>query len=108
DTLAWEQNTAAIVLDAASLSLARNQGRAALALLERHSPARSGVSGWQPLWYLTVARASAIVGDRARAESAAAYATAAWSRADAQPRVVLDSAISDIRHHGMLVSSGSP
>jgi eukaryotic-like serine/threonine-protein kinase len=105
DTLAWEQNTSAIVLDAANVLIARNRGAQALELLDRHSPVKTGVSGWQPLWYLTVARASSLVGDRERAESAARYGIAAWSRADPRPRAVLDSTISDLRRRGVRAES---
>jgi hypothetical protein len=101
DTLAWEATTIGAVIDAARVHSARMHAAEALALLARHPPSRLGVSGWQTVWHLEVARAAAGTGDAARAKSNLAYVSAAWSHADSALVRQLKEYQAEVRRHGV-------
>jgi len=101
DSLAWPNQTLAPIMLEARLLSQRGQGAEAVALLSRHPFSTFGVSIWQAIWHLEMARAAAVAGDGPRARAAFAFASAAWKHSDPPLARELADCAAELRRHGV-------
>ena len=102
DSLAWPRATLSSVMLEARLLSRRGQGAEAVALLARHPVSTFGVSFWQALWHLEMARAAAVARDGPRARAAFAFASAAWSNADPPLAREIADCAAELRRQGVM------
>jgi tetratricopeptide (TPR) repeat protein len=102
DSIAWANPTLASVMIEARLLSQRGQGAEAVALLARHPFSTFGVSIWQAIWHLEMARAAAVAGDGPRARAAFAFVSAAWIHADPPLARELADCAAELRRRAMM------